>query len=258
MTLPVSANVGFLWEELPLPDRIRAAKAAGFDAVETHFPYEHPAEEIAAVLAETSLRMLGINTVLGPKGFFGLCALPGKESEAREAIDQAVEYGSKIGVQHINVVAGITDEGAEAEAVFRSNLSYAAEQAAPKGIDLVIEALNPRAVPGAYLRSQDAALETVKAVGASNLKIMLDFFHAQIVQGDLEQLIRDNIDFIGHVQFAAVHDRGEPDEGEINYPYVFSILEDVGYTGYLGAEYKPRGESVEASLGWLTSYRQDA
>ena len=255
MTLPLSANVGFLWDHLPLPDRIRAAKAAGFDAVECHFPYEHPAEEIAAVLEETGLPMLGINTILGPEGYFGLAAVPGQEDAARAAIDQATTYAETIGARHINVVGGLTDGGEKAEATFRANLAYAADKAHALGKTIVIEALNPRAVPGAHFSSQNAGLATIEAVGAPNLKLMLDFFHAQIVQGDLETLVRDHIDKIGHVQFAAIHDRGEPDEGELNYPYLFAVLEDAGYAGYLGAEYKPRGESVEAGLAWMAAYR---
>lgn len=255
MVLPVSANLGFLWDHLALPERIRAAKAAGFDAVECHWPYEHPAAEIADVLGETGLRMLGINTVLGPEGFFGLTALVGQEVAARAAIDQAVEYAAAINAQHINVVGGLTDGSAEAEGVFRSNLSYAAKSAAKHGIMIVIEPLNPRAVPGAHMSSQSHGLETIKAVREPNLKLMLDFFHAQIVDGDLEMLIRANIGLIGHIQFAAVHDRGEPDQGELSYPYLFDVLEDAGYAGHIGAEYRPRGESVEAGLGWLAAYR---
>lgn len=255
MTLRVSANVGFLWAELPLPDRIRAAKAAGFDAVECHFPYADPAADIAAVLEETGLPMLGLNTVLGPEGFFGLAALPGQENLAKAAIDQALDYAAVIGARHINVVPGITERDAASKAAFIGNLTYACDKAAAMGKRIVIEALNPRAVPGAYLSTQEQALAVIEAVGAPNLGLMLDFFHAQIVQGDLESLIRTHIDRIGHVQCAAVHDRGEPDQGEINYPYLFERLEEAGYTGYIGAEYKPRGASVEAGLGWLRAYR---
>ncbi len=255
MTLPVSANLGFLWDHLALPDRIRAAKAAGFDAVECHFPYDHEAREIADTLRETGLRMLGINTILGPEGHFGLAAMTGREPEARAAIDQAIEYAIAIDARHINVVAGLTDGGPAAESTLQSNLEYAAQRADSHGIMIVVEALNPRAVAGAHLASQDQALATVASVGVPNLKIMLDFFHAQIVQGDLETLIRNNIAQIGHVQFAAIHDRGEPDQGELNYPYLFHVLEDAGYKGHLGAEYRPRGESVEAGLGWLAQYK---
>lgn len=250
-----SANLGFLWVDRPLPDRIRAAKAAEFDAVECHFPYEHPAEEIAAVLSETGLRMLGINTALGPEGCFGLAAIPGREQEARALIDQAISYAAAIGARHINTVAGLTGGADDAEAIYRENLAYACDRATQNGLMIVIEPLNPRAVPNYHVNTVEAAVETITAVGAPNLKVMFDFFHAQIVQGDLEMLIRQNISYIGHVQFAAVHDRGEPDIGEINYPYVFGVLEDAGYTGHFGAEYKPRRGSVEAGLGWMKAYR---
>ncbi|MEN0001691.1 MAG: TIM barrel protein [Pseudomonadota bacterium] len=250
-----SANLGFLWIDRPLTDRIRAAKAAGFDAVECHFPYEHPAEEIAAVLKETDLRMLGINTALGPKGCFGLAALPGRESEARALIDQAIAYATEIKARHINTVAGLTGGAADAEQTYRENLAYACQQAAENGLMIVIEPLNPRAVASYHCWRLDQAVETIKAVGAPNLKIMYDFFHMQIVHGDLEAMIRENIDMIGHVQFAAIHDRGEPDVGEINFAYVFNVLEEAGYDGHLGAEYKPRGETVEAGLGWMDAYK---
>ena len=250
-----SANLGFLWVDRPLPERIKAAKNAGFDAVECHFPYEHPAGQIADVLSQTGLRMLGINTALGPEGCFGLAALRGREAEARALIDQAIDYAVSINARHINTVAGLTDGASDAEAVYRHNLAYACERAAEHGLMIVIEPLNPRAVSGYHCWRLDQAVETIEAVGAPNLKIMYDFFHMQIVHGDLEAMIRANIDTIGHVQFAAIHDRGEPDVGEINYPYVFEVLEDAGYDGYFGAEYKPRHGSVEAGLGWMRTYR---
>lgn len=258
MVLQVSANLGFLWTDRPLPDRIRAAKAAGFDDVECHFPYEHAAEEIAETLAETNLSMLGINTVLGPEGFFGLAALADHRDAARHAIDQAVGYARSIKARHINVVPGITHGDAGAEAVFRENLKYAADRAGAQGLRIVIEPLNPRSVPGAHLSRVDTAIKTIEAVGAQNVHVMFDMFHAQIVHGDLETLIRSSMAHIGHVQFAAVHDRGEPDTGELNYPYLFQVIEEAGYQGHLGAEYKPRGETVEAGLNWLKAYRAQA
>lgn len=251
-----SANLGFLWLDRSLPDRIRAASTAGFDAVECHLPYEHQAEEIEAALTETDLRMLGINTALGPEGCFGLAAVPGCTAEAHRLIDQAIDYASAINARHINVVAGLTGGVDDAEITYRANLSYACEKAAENGLMIVIEPLNPRAVPDYHVSTIEAAVETVTAVGAPNLKIMFDVFHAQIVQGDLETLIRQNIAHIGHVQFAAIHDRGEPDVGEVCYPYIFSVLEDAGYDGHLGAEYKPRGASVEAGLGWMQPYKR--
>lgn len=251
-----SANIGFLWNELPLPERILAAKAAGFDVVECHFPYEHPAEEIAAILKANKMRMLGLNTALGPEGCFGLGALKGREAEARQLIDQAIDYAAHLGVQHINVVASLTADVDGAEEVYRQNLAYASEKAAAHGLMIVIEPLSPRAVAGYHFHRVDHAVEIIKAVGAPNLKLMFDFFHAQIVHGDLETLIRENIAHIGHVQIAAVHDRGEPDQGEINYPYILGVLHDAGYQGYVGAEYKPRGENVEAGLAWMDVYQK--
>lgn len=250
-----SANIGFLWYDLPFLERIIAAKAAGFDVVECHFPYDYSKEAIAQTLKEQKMRMLGLNTAPGPEGYFGLGALAGKEPEARRLIDQAIDYGDHLGVQHINVLASLTDGVNGAEAIYRANLAYAAEQAAQHGIIIVIEPLNPRSVPHYHCHRIDMAVETIKAVGAPNLKLMFDFFHAQIVHGDLETLIRDTIDHIAHVQIAAVHDRGEPDEGEINYPYILQVLHDARYQGYIGAEYKPRGGSVEAGLDWMKTYQ---
>lgn len=250
-----SANLGFLWNHLPLPERIRAAKAAGFKALECHFPYEHSADEIAQALAETQTKMLGINTALGPEGCFGVTALPGREAEARAIIDQAIDYASKIDAKHINVVAGLTGGSQNAEQTYQENLRYACKGAAAQNLTVVIEPLNPRAVANYHVSTLDAALETIEAVGAPNLKIMFDFFHMQIVHGDLEARIRAHVAHFGHVQFAAIHDRGEPDQGELNYPYLFQTLIDAGYDGYLGAEYKPRGETVEAGLGWMDVYK---
>ncbi|MEM1376625.1 MAG: TIM barrel protein [Pseudomonadota bacterium] len=250
-----SANLGFLWVDRPLPDRIRAAKAAGFDAVECHFPYEHPVEEIKGVCDETGLRMLGINTAPGPEECFGMAALPGREVEAIALIDQAIDYAAALGAQHINTMAGLTGGAADAEEVYRENLAYACEKAAAHGLMIVIEPLNPRAKPNYHCWRLDQAAETIKAVGADNLKIMYDFFHMQIVHGDLEATLRENIDLIGHIQFAAAHDRGEPDDGEVNFSYLFSVLNCLGYKGHLGAEYVPRYGSVEDGLGWLQQYR---
>ncbi len=255
----ISANIGFLWDHLPLPERINAAALAGFDAVECHFPYEYPAAEIKRSLQENGLSMLGVNTSLGPEGCFGLAAVPGEEVQARKLIDQAVDYAAAIDASNINVVAGLTGGSAEAEQVYRRNLQYACESAAKHNKTIVIEPLNPRAVANYHMYTVEQSIETIVAVreatGTDNIKLMFDFFHAQIVQGDLETLLKENIDYIGHVQISAVHDRGEPDVGEINYPYVLSVLESLGYNGYIGAEYKPRGKSVEAGLSWLEQYR---
>lgn len=258
MQLKFSANVGFLWEHLPLPDRILAAANAGFDAVECHFPYEHESTEISAVLKNCGLPMVGINTLLGPpdEALFGVCALPGRETLAHQYIDQAISYASAVDAGYVNVVAGASAQQTTSEDVFRENLSYACKQANNTGITIVFEPLNPRAVPNYHVSKIEQAVSTVDAVAEDNLKIMFDCFHSQIVQGDLAMLLSTYLDYIAHVQISAVHDRGEPDCGEINYPFLLQQLSKLGYAGYIGAEYKPRGRSVEAGLGWLDQFRQ--
>ncbi len=261
MSLKYSANIGFLWEHLPLPERILAAKKAGFDAVECHFPYDYPALEIATVLNDANIPMIGINTLLGPSdsSFFGVAAVQGQEELARQYIDQAIDYATVIGATHVNVVAGANDQSNRElttdEEVFRQNLKYACDKALSKKINIVIEPLNPRSVPNYHCQSIEQGIETVMAVDAINLKLMFDVFHTQIVQGDIARLLTDYLPYIGHIQISAVHDRGEPDSGEVNYRYLLDILQENGYRGMIGAEYKPRGKSVEEGLAWLDNFR---
>ena len=233
MPFQFSANIGFLWDCLPLPERITAAAAAGFDAVECHFPYDHDANIIKSVLDTADIPMIGLNTALGPDGNFGLAAVVGQEKQARALIDQAIDYAVITGTKKINVVAGLTSGNSAAQAVFRDNLAYACESAAKHSKIVMIEPLNPRAIENYHFNSVEQAIEIIDSVGANNLKLMFDFFHAQIVQGDLETLIVQNSDYFAHVQISAVHDRGEPDIGEINYPYLLSVLQWAGYTGYI-------------------------
>ena len=250
-----SANLGFLWAELPLPDAIRAAKAAGFDAVECHWPYDVPAAEVRAALGETGLPMLGINTVRGDvaSGENGLSALPGREAEAREAIDQAVDYAAAIGSRNIHVMAGFAS-GDEAHRTFCANLAYACGKAAPHGIGIVIEPLNPYDAPGYFLNSTGQAAEIIEGQGLPNLKLMFDCYHVQLIEGDISHRLERLLPLIGHIQFASVPERAAPDRGELHYPYVFKRIAELGWTAPLGAEYKPGG-ATEPTLGWLTKAR---
>ncbi|MEM9892180.1 MAG: TIM barrel protein [Actinomycetota bacterium] len=254
-----SANVGFLWPELPLPDRIRAAGRAGFAAVEFHFPYEFHPDEIRAAIDEAGVTMLGLNTALGANGpaDFGVTARPGREDEARTVIDQAVDYAAAIGASAVNVVPGTTGGPADAERIYRHNLAYACERGAAHGLTMLIEPLSPRSAPGAHVTRVEDALATIAAVGADNLKLMLDCFHTQLNQGDLTSRLAFSLEHLGHVQIAAVPDRGEPDTGEIDYRFVLGQLDALGYTGWVGAEYHPR-TTTDAGLGWLAPYREDA
>lgn len=246
-----SANLGFLWTDRPLPEAIRAAGAAGFDAVECHWPYDVPAEVVKSALNETGLPMLGLNTPRGnvTAGDNGLSAIPGREEEARAAIDGAVAYATAVGTPNIHVMAGFA-RGHEAHDTFVSNLKYACETSAPHGITILIEPLNRYDAPGYFLTTTGQGLEIIGAVGAPNLKLMFDCYHVQLMEGDLTHRIEALLPSIGHIQFASVPDRGAPDHGEINYDHIFRVISDLGYTAPLGAEYKPGGDT-DATLGWL-------
>ncbi|GAB6052845.1 hydroxypyruvate isomerase family protein [Magnetospira thiophila] len=250
-----SANLGFLWKELTLPDAIRRAKRAGFQAVECHFPYDVDPQKVKAALDETGLPMLGLNTRLGINGAddFGVMSLAGREKEARGYVDEAVAYAASIGCRNINAVAGKSHHAPGAEEVYRANLAYAAQKAGERGIGVVIEPINQRDAPGYHLRSVEDGIETVRAVGAENLRLMFDCYHTQIMQGDLTERLRASLPFIGHIQIAAVPDRGEPDRGEVNYPDLLAALDAMGWDGYVGAEYLPRS-TTDNGLGWLDAY----
>lgn len=247
-----SANLGFLWKDRPLPDAIRAAKAAGFDAVECHWPYDVPAAQVLAALEETGLPMLGLNTSRGDVegGENGLSALPGREEDARAAIDEALSYASAIGAANIHVMAGFA-QGEEAERTFLANLDYACRSAIAHGITILIEPLNHYDAPGYFLSTTEQALRLIETLGAPNLKLMFDCYHVQLMEGDVSNRLKKHLAHIGHIQFASVPDRGAPDHGELFYPYLFETIEKLGYDAPLGAEYKPTG-STDESLGWMT------
>lgn len=250
-----SANLGFLWQELPLPDAIRAAKAAGFDAVECHWPYNFDAGAVAAALRETGLTMLGLNTSRGnvEAGDNGLAAIPGREDEAQAAIRQAVDYAVAIGTLNIHVMAGKA-EGEAAHRTFVANLTYACERAAAHGITILIEPLNHRDAPGYFLKTSGQAVAIISQVAASNLKLMFDCYHLQIMEGDISKRLEALQPHIGHVQIAAVPDRAEPDHGELDYRHIVRLLDSLGYEKPLGAEYRPK-TTTDAGLSWLSGLR---
>jgi hydroxypyruvate isomerase len=253
MTL-FSANLGFLWQELSLPDAIRAAKSAGFDAVECHYPYDVPIEAVREALKETGLTMLGLNTVRGNgAGDNGLAAVPGREDEARRAIKQAIDYAAATGTLNVHVMAGKAS-GEEARDTFIANLRHACELAAKAGIIILIEPLNYRDAPGYFLQTSEQALEIIEAVGTANIRLMFDCYHLQIMQGDLTRRLQTYLNSIGHIQIASVPDRREPDHGEIDYRHILRLLEELGYDRPIGAEYRP-ATSTEAGLQWLKDFR---
>ena len=248
----LSANLGFLWTELSLPDAIHRAAEAGFGAVETHFPYQYASNDVNTALQSTGLPMLGINTRRGnvEAGDNGLAAIPGREDEARGFIDEAINYAAAINCSNVHVMAGFSSRDGEAESTYRDNLTYACELASVHDITILIEPLNHYDAPNYHLNTIDDAISTVDAVGRDNLKIMFDCYHVQIMQGDLTRRLRQSLPYVGHIQFASVPERQEPDRGEINYANLFAAILEMGWTGYLGAEYKPFSET-DAGLGWM-------
>ena len=243
----LSANLGFLWTELSLPDAIRAAATAGFEAVECHWPYETDPALVKAALDETGLPMLGLNTVRGDGN--GLSALVGHETEAQAAIDQAIDYAVAIGARNIHVMAGFA-KGEAAHKTFVANLRYALARVEGKSLTLLIEPLNHHDAPGYFLQTADQAAEIIAEINDPNLKLMFDCYHLQIMQGDLSRLLKRMLPVTGHIQIAAVPSRAEPDEGELDYRHILKHVDSIGYEGYIGAEYHPRS-STEAGLGWL-------
>lgn len=246
-----SANLGFLWADLALPEAIRAAKVAGFDAVECHWPYDVSCADVKAALTETGLVMLGLNTNRGnvQGGDNGLSALPGRIGEARAAIDEALAYAAEIGAEKVHVMAGFSS-GSTAHETFVSNLRYACSIAAPLGITILIEPLNHYDAPGYFLTTTDQARRIIAQVGTSNIALMFDCYHVQLMEGDLSHRLADLLPVIGHIQFASVPDRGAPDHGEVNYAHIFQVIADLEYTAPLGAEYKPNGPTDD-TLSWL-------
>ena len=248
-----SANLGFLWTELTLPEAIHAAARAGFEAVECHWPYGYESADINAALKATGLTMIGLNTQCGDvdAGERGLSALPGREFDARAAIDEAIAYARAIDTPNVHVMAGVSC-GEQAHKTFIDNLRYATKQAAAHNITILIEPLNHRDAPGYFLSTSAQAAEIIAVVDVPNLKLMFDCYHLQITEGNLAYSLKELLPIIGHVQIAAVPSRQEPDAGEIYYPFLFSVLSDLGYSGYVGAEYKPKSTTDEG-LAWMHS-----
>ena len=252
-----SANLGFLWNDLPLPLAIEKAAASGFNAVEFHWPYEYDATEIACALKASGLPAIGINAPYGDlaNGDFGLAALAGRENEARAAFDLALDYAAVIGCPNVHVLAGKTARNESSDGIFVSNLEYACGRADDAGVTVLIEPINALDVPGYYLNTVSHALEIVELVNAPNLKIMFDCFHVAKMGGDVFQDFEAALPKIGHVQFAGVPDRGEPDSGTVDFGVVLRQMAAMGWAGYFGAEYRP-ANIAEPDLRWLSNYQK--
>jgi 2-dehydrotetronate isomerase len=259
-----AANLSMMYTEHAFLDRFAAAAADGFRAVEFLFPYEHPAAELAARLADHGLQQVLFNAPPGDwiAGERGIASLAERRDEFRRGIlEQALPYALALKCPRVHVMAGLMPAGSERPALratYVANLAWAAQQAAAAGIELLIEPINRRDIPGYLLNRQDDAHEIVSEIGAPNLKVQMDLYHCQIVEGDLAMKLRKYLAAgrVGHLQIAGVPDRHEPDLGEVNYPYLFDLIDALGYDGHIGCEYRPRA-GTSAGLGWLRPHLQD-
>jgi hydroxypyruvate isomerase len=252
-----AANLAYLFTERPLIERFGAAAASGFKAVELQMPYDHAPTAVKAELDRHGLTVLGLNTAYGQgaSGESGVAAIPGREQEFAALLKQALDYIVAIGGCQIHCLAGkvAPELRPAAEKVFIGNLSRAADAAAEKGITLLIEPINPRDRPDYFLTRAEQAADIIAKVGRPNVRIQFDFYHTQIVGGDLIKRFEKHLPVVGHVQIAAVPSRHEPDEGEVNYPAIFAALDGAGYRGWVGCEYRPRAKT-EDGLGWAREF----
>lgn len=254
-----AANLSMLYPQHDFLERFAAAAADGFAAVEFMFPYEYSAKELKQRLDDHGLVQALFNAPPGDQaaGERGTASLPGRESEFRAGLEQALQYAQVLGNDRLHVMAGLlpSEELRERHhAVYLENLAYAAQQAAKVGITILIEPINTRDIPGFFLNRQDQAQAVCKEVGAANLKVQFDLYHCQIVEGDVSTKLRRDFAGIGHIQIAGVPDRHEPSLGELNYPYLFELIDQLGYQGWIGCEYRPKGDT-SAGLEWLRQWK---
>ncbi len=253
-----AANLSMMFQDFGFLDRFDAAARAGFKGVEFLFPYDYPAAAIAERLERNRLTLALFNTVPGDwaAGERGLAALPGRKAEFRDGVDQAIGYAKATKCPLVHAMAGLWPEGEDREAgerVYVDNLTWAADRVAASGLTVVIEPINTRDIPGYFLNYTAQAMSFIHRVGRPNLKLQLDLYHVQIMEGDLATKIRALGPHYPHVQIAGNPGRHEPDVGEIHYPYLFDLLDEVGYEGWIGCEYRPKGDTV-AGLGWAKKY----
>jgi hydroxypyruvate isomerase len=254
----LAANLSMMYTEVPFLERFGAAAKDGFKAVEFLFPYAFDKQALAGELERHGLRQVLFNTVPGDfdAGERGMAAVPGREAEFLAGVDLAIDYARALRCPRLHAMAGLFPSGADRgrwHATYVANLREAAHRCAQAGITLLVEPINTRDIPGYFLNTQAAGHALCAEVGASNLKVQMDLYHCQIVEGDLAAKIRRYLPGVGHVQIAGVPQRHEPDLGEVNYPFLFALLDELGYDGWIGCEYRPRA-GTSAGLGWAKPY----
>ncbi|OOF38802.1 hydroxypyruvate isomerase [Rodentibacter mrazii] len=254
-----AANLTMMFNEVPFIERFAAAAKAGFKYVEFLWPYDYDIKTIKQELDKHGLQVVLFNTPAGDvsNGEWGVSAIPGREAESHAHIDMALDYALGLGCPNVHIMAAVVPESAdkaEYQQTFIHNIRYASEKFKPYGVNILLEALSPEVKPNYLLKSQYDTLSIVEWVERDNVFVQLDYYHAQNVDGHLSRLTNKLNGKFAHVQMASVPDRHEPDEGEINYDYIFNKLDEIGYQGFVGCEYKPRGET-SSGLAWFEKYK---
>ena len=250
-----AANLSMMFNEHDFPNRFAAAAKAGFDAVEFLFPYDYSPAEVAQWHKENNLKNVLFNLPPGDwaAGERGIAALPGREAEFRAGVAKAIDYALALGTPQLHMMAGLVPAGSDIaihRKTYLENMKFAAQALAKHNLNLLLEPINTRDMPGYFLNTQVQAHELRVESGEPNVKVQMDFYHAQIMEGDLAETFKKYFKDIGHTQIASVPKRNEPDDGEVNYPYLYQLLDEMGYEGYVGCEYRPKGKT-EDGLAWF-------
>jgi hydroxypyruvate isomerase len=254
----LAANLSMMFNEVPFLERFTAARKAGFEGVEFLFPYDFPAPELRSRIVGEGLTQVLFNMPPGDwsKNERGLAALPGRQLEFREGVKRALDYASTLECQRVHCMAGIIPAEiplTTATAVYAANLSWAAEQARPAGVKLLIEPINHRDMPGYFLNTEAQGAAIVEAIGKDRIGLQFDIYHVQTTEGDITKRMEQYMPLIDHMQIADVPARNEPGTGEIGWEFVFRRIDELGYMGWVGCEYRPAGDTVEG-LGWRQKF----
>ncbi len=254
----LNANLSMMFNEVDFVERFGAAAKAGFKGVEFLFPYAHDKDQLAELIERHKLDMVLFNMPPGDftAGDRGLACIPSRKVEFQDAVGKALDYAIALNCKQLHCMAGLKPVGVNEEtmrATYIENLQFAAKEVGKHGIDLLIEAINTRDIPGFYLNYSAQAFDVMHYAGMPNLKFQYDIYHMQIMEGDLAPTIEKNLDKIAHMQLADTPGRHEPGTGEINYDFLFEFIDRIGYTGWIGCEYRPAGKT-EDGLGWAKAW----
>jgi hydroxypyruvate isomerase len=255
-----AANLSMMFTEWDFLDRFKAASDAGFEAVEFLFPYEHAPEKIGLALAGAGVEQALFNLPPGDwaKGERGMAAIPGREDEFKAGIETALAYVHETGVKRLHMMAGHADpQDPAAQKAYRASLSYAADRLAEHDIDLLLEPINGRDMPGYFLNDFDQAAAYVRESERANVRLQFDMYHCELIHGDVSGKLKALYPLVGHVQIARADGRHEPDASGPDYPRLFDELDGLGYEGFVGCEYRPAAGTLEG-LGWFSDFRKPA